>query len=636
MPEDPYNDAYADENYTNITPVIKAITIDPYSDEYTPTPDDEDVTSYATPASKTPTTPNSPSEEYLNTSQIQSTRLEDPTKVKKLLILDLNGTLAFRNPHNPRKDHPNDDKGSVPQKEPSSDDVYAQFPPGQHPLRVVNPRPYMPSFREYVFHPKTRKWLDTMVWSSAQPHSVRDMVEKCFGEDAVEEEEHSHNRRGRKGRHNRSHGVEVDEFGREKRGKLVAAWARDTLGLDSNAYHRKTQTTKDLNKPWKWSRIHSAETTVLLDDSPLKAKLQPHNHLCVPEYSRGIREWDVGVLERARLAKGARENPAADPHESSSVTSPTQPAVAEEDKKDHSRPNSSLKRKRTPSSSSYDHILLAVIGVLDAIKYQSNVSSWIREQGIWVDDLQEEEEEEEEETEDDLHSLYLASSPDLGAASESIVDPNMRKRAGPKARWRTNKNIKRKRRKVDGEGDVVLRDQLAEAECSGGGGEEPVNETEAGKGDADGDVSDASDSTSHHDEPTQDNSTSSSAATLTDAGPDGSTSTSTFKPSPLTYTESIGTFEPIAFLDSSKPSSSSTNNPPSADDSITIPGLDLPFGSAPAGAIAIDNTLLSPVPTPPPIMWFQDRRTRLYWVERGRKALEELGIECIPGVIPPK
>ncbi|KAL0064412.1 hypothetical protein AAF712_008712 [Marasmius tenuissimus] len=401
MPEDPYNDAYADENYTNITPVIKAITIDPYSDEYTPTPDDEDVTSYATPASKTPTTPNSPSEEYLNTSQVKSTQLEDPTKVKKLLILDLNGTLVYRNPHNPRKDHLNDDKGSGPQKESSSDDVYAQFPPGQHPLRVVNPRPYMPSFREYVFHPKTKNWLDTMVWSSAQPHSVRDMVEKCFGEDAVEEEDHSSNRRVRKPRHkHRSRGVqvEVDEFGREKRGKLVATWARDTLGLDSNAYHQKTQTTKDLNKPWKWSRIHSAETTILLDDSPLKAKLQPHNHLCVPEYSREIREWDVGVLEQARLAKGARENPAAGSHESSSVTSPMQPEVVDEDKEDHSLPNSSLKRKRiSSSSSSYDHILLAVIGVLDAIKYQSNVSSWVREQGIWADDLLEEESEEENE-----------------------------------------------------------------------------------------------------------------------------------------------------------------------------------------------------------------------------------------------
>ena len=42
-----------------------------------------------------------------------------------------------------------------------------------------------------------------MVWSSAQPDSVADMVDKCFG---------------------------------ERKEELVAVWARDTLGLDEQAY----------------------------------------------------------------------------------------------------------------------------------------------------------------------------------------------------------------------------------------------------------------------------------------------------------------------------------------------------------------------------------------------------------------
>ena len=42
-----------------------------------------------------------------------------------------------------------------------------------------------------------------MVWSSAQPHSVADMVERCFA---------------------------------ERKEELVAVWARDTLGLDEQAY----------------------------------------------------------------------------------------------------------------------------------------------------------------------------------------------------------------------------------------------------------------------------------------------------------------------------------------------------------------------------------------------------------------
>lgn len=52
-------------------------------------------------------------------------------------------------------------------------------------------------------HEETRQWLDVMVWSSAQPHSVADMVHRCFAEDKE---------------------------------KLVAIWARDTLGLSKEDY----------------------------------------------------------------------------------------------------------------------------------------------------------------------------------------------------------------------------------------------------------------------------------------------------------------------------------------------------------------------------------------------------------------
>src|SRR5882762_4500790 len=78
---------------------------------------------------------------------------------------------------------------------------------------------------------------------------------------------------------------------------------------------RKTQTTKNLSKLWEQlspassSRsfstsneqpiivpAHSAMTTLLVDDSPLKARLQPYNHLCIPEYSLQLRRKDLYVL----------------------------------------------------------------------------------------------------------------------------------------------------------------------------------------------------------------------------------------------------------------------------------------------------------------------------------------------------
>jgi hypothetical protein len=63
-----------------------------------------------------------------------------------------------------------------------------------------------------------------MVWSSAQPHSVDDMVARCFDvvdgvEVGVEVEEEE--------------GAERREKGREN---LVAIWARDTLGLTEGEY----------------------------------------------------------------------------------------------------------------------------------------------------------------------------------------------------------------------------------------------------------------------------------------------------------------------------------------------------------------------------------------------------------------
>jgi hypothetical protein len=67
----------------------------------------------------------------------------------------------------------------------------------------VQPRPYIPAFRAYLFAPETQEWLDTMVWSSAQPHSVTDMVDKVFG---------------------------------DAKSELVAVWDRESLGLSKVDY----------------------------------------------------------------------------------------------------------------------------------------------------------------------------------------------------------------------------------------------------------------------------------------------------------------------------------------------------------------------------------------------------------------
>lgn len=77
---------------------------------------------------------------------------------------------------------------------------------------------------------------------------------------------------------------------------LTAIWDRRTFNLPKALINRKVLVIKDLDKVWsslRWKSVSErgkSETwsqydTVLVDDSPAKAVLQPNNHLCVPEFT---------------------------------------------------------------------------------------------------------------------------------------------------------------------------------------------------------------------------------------------------------------------------------------------------------------------------------------------------------------
>src|SRR6266576_1470017 len=151
---------------------------------------DASITATKPPSRPSQKRPSSTSPEYINATLEPSTQLSDTASKPKLLILDLNGTLVFRSPHR-RRDR------SGKQYDPYAD------PTIKRALRPVHPRPFLSSLRRYMLHPETRKWLDIMIWSSAQPHSVADMVEHCFG---------------------------------GEKDQLAAVWARDTLGLSESDY----------------------------------------------------------------------------------------------------------------------------------------------------------------------------------------------------------------------------------------------------------------------------------------------------------------------------------------------------------------------------------------------------------------
>ncbi|KAI0338112.1 hypothetical protein BDW22DRAFT_1303235, partial [Trametopsis cervina] len=292
----------------------------------------------------TPPPPQPPSLDYLEIANELPQPLSPGTTQRKLLILDLNGTLVHRSAPGGRRNRneppPPADKHGRPQPR----------------LRAVHPRPYMPAFRSYLFAPETKSWLDVMIWSSAQPHSVADMASRCFGTQTED---------------------------------LLAVWARDTLGLSEEHYHRKVQTVKDLNIPWSkldaHTHAHSALTTLLLDDSPRKAERQPYNHFCVPEYSGEMRVKDLEALRIERMIAETETQRTTDSGEPSSSPSPPQ-GEAEPHRKKKTKEEKKLQAAMLDphhSSRKFDETLVAVVGVLDEARKQQNIAAWIRAGGLW-------------------------------------------------------------------------------------------------------------------------------------------------------------------------------------------------------------------------------------------------------------
>lgn len=190
-----------------------------------------------------------PSQHYLSLSLIPSPRLT--SLARQLIILDLNGTILAR-------ERGRAHSGSL----------------------SPTPRPGLGLFLRYLFAN-----FNVMVWSSAQPDNVRMMVRALFSP--------------------------------SQKAELLALWGRDTLGLTKQQFSAKTQVYKRLERVWEgqYKIPHSEEgctwdqtNTMLLDDSKLKAKGQPWNHIEMPEFSgtKDEQEQDralyalVGYLEEVK------------------------------------------------------------------------------------------------------------------------------------------------------------------------------------------------------------------------------------------------------------------------------------------------------------------------------------------------
>lgn len=366
--------------------------------------------------------------------------------------------------------------------------------------------------------------------------------------------------------------------------KVTSLIAQNENGPMSNASEASSSTERSHSNRTKKSKqdratspelqqeraVHSARTTILLDDSPLKAVRQPYNHLCICEYTASHRQLDLAsfTIETrqattamaassgstdADLVNGVGEG--EDRVNEAVMATEGQEHENEQEKigqaleqgspgsRKRKREMKKLRKKAQSSSHScqsikYDETLLAIIGVLDEVKVQANVSAWIRSGGLWrsrgVEDADTEDEDEEVmiEGEDGIRTNEHDQD-DVGLVEESTNNKTQRK-----PRWRKNKA-----QKLDEEVDA------AESVSTSAPGPVPAEN-----------------------------------GAVIPAAPSANASTSSMQ-------ESI------------------------EQDDLNSRKADAEGGQKKAP------------------LWFEDEATLTYWIRRGRKALEELGIEVKHGIL---
>ncbi len=142
------------------------------------------------------------------------------------------------------------------------------------------------------------------------------------------------------------------------------------------------------------------ENTVLVDDSVAKARLQPYNHLLIPEFGKRDAAMMTKFIQQqlAGLASEGQEGEKEGELEYDSdlslppTNTNTAPALADtdggieavedaNDAVDEAHEDQKQHKKPIPESR-LDDVLLQTIGVLETLRYQANVSAFIRAGGI--------------------------------------------------------------------------------------------------------------------------------------------------------------------------------------------------------------------------------------------------------------
>ncbi|KAI1774190.1 HAD-like domain-containing protein [Hypoxylon cercidicola] len=169
-----------------------------------------------------------PSREYLVAASLPPFLLPQPRKI--LVVIDLNGTVLYR--PNRRRD----------------------------PSGFVE-RPHARAFLSYCL-----ETFLVVIWSSAKPNNVQRMCDQLFTP--------------------------------AQRERIVAIWSRDRFGLSAEDYNGRVVCYKRLTTLWADPAVRASHpdfaaagkvwdqsNTVLIDDTPEKARSEPYNLVEVPEFA---------------------------------------------------------------------------------------------------------------------------------------------------------------------------------------------------------------------------------------------------------------------------------------------------------------------------------------------------------------
>ncbi|KAJ9125651.1 hypothetical protein QFC22_000613 [Naganishia vaughanmartiniae] len=317
----------------------------------------------------------------------------DPTQSRKLLILDLNGAMLVRSKRSSNS--------------------------AANTRRRVYLRPFLDSFLNFIFAParaassesgsveqdlQEMRPYEAFVWSSAQPVNVDSMIRSAFGKWAIPASPDPQER------------VECEEWisrierAENRPGRILGVWTRDAMDLTRQQYGRKSTTYKDLNKVFNHFRTFaptsaersrfyhpdpdftpSTKSTLLIDDSTIKACMQPYNHIPIPEFDlECLRRGDVVSQNVKRGVKGEiGENGASDIYDDTiREKARLLRLVFGHSASDffslhaNSEPLASSLSKEPPT---LDGILLGVIGILSEVQDVVNLPAWIAAGGLLPD-----------------------------------------------------------------------------------------------------------------------------------------------------------------------------------------------------------------------------------------------------------